>query len=76
MANFKKTIGFLIKQARNQRLMTQNDLANEMGVNRCLIANLETGRARIYLDQFLQIHEILKFNKHIDFINFLKNELL
>ena len=52
-------IGERIKSCRKALDLTQSDIANAVGLSRPSIANIETGRQRIYLDDALAFSSIL-----------------
>ena len=47
---FDKEVGLRLQLARKRRNMTQEQLANEIGVRRASYANVEAGRQRIPID--------------------------
>ncbi len=59
--------GKLIKELRNDMHMTQDDLADKVGLSRASIANIESGRQKIYL------HQLFVFSK---FLNVAPTDLL
>ena len=60
-------IGRQIRERRLELNIRQEDLANEVGVHRPSMANMEAGYQRIYLHHLLKISKALK----VDVIYFL-----
>jgi transcriptional regulator with XRE-family HTH domain len=47
---FSLTCGVLLAQARKSRGYSQERLSRKIGISRPQLANIETGRSRMYLD--------------------------
>ncbi len=56
------TLGALIKEHRNQKGLTQAELAKKVGLPRTGIANIEAGRQRLYLHTLINIANALDIN--------------
>lgn len=54
-----EAIGRRIRDARQERELTQTDLARSLGMTRSSIANFEAGRQRVTVHLLLQIAEVL-----------------
>ena len=50
-----ETIGHRLAKLRKKKEMTQQELANKIGVPRYLIANYEQGRTRIYDEMLIRL---------------------
>jgi transcriptional regulator with XRE-family HTH domain len=50
-----ETIGQRIARLRNKKKLTQQELADKIGVQRYLIANYEQGRTRIYDEMLIRL---------------------
>lgn len=57
-----KTLGTLLRQRRNERGMTQAQIADSMGWLQSSIAELEAGRRRLDVIEFLAYAEVLRCN--------------
>ncbi|HPI91642.1 MAG TPA: helix-turn-helix domain-containing protein [Deltaproteobacteria bacterium] len=60
-----KEIGKKIQQAREERGLTQVELAQSLGITQAGLSNYELGKRRLYLHQIEQIAETL--GKGLDF---------
>ncbi len=60
-----KEIGRKIQAAREDKGMTQVDLAQELGITQAALSNYELGKRRLYLHQIEQIARIL--GRKLDF---------
>ena len=60
-----KEIGRKIQIAREERGLTQMDLAQALGITQAALSNYELGKRRLYLQQIEQIAAIL--GKRLDF---------
>jgi transcriptional regulator with XRE-family HTH domain len=60
-----KEIGRKIQAAREERGMTQVDLAQALGITQAALSNYELGKRRLYLHQIEQIANIL--GKRLDY---------
>jgi transcriptional regulator with XRE-family HTH domain len=60
-----KEIGRKIQKAREEKGMTQVDLAQALGITQAALSNYELGKRRLYLHQIEGIARIL--NKKLDF---------
>ena len=60
-----KEIGRKIQAAREEKGMTQVDLAQALGITQAALSNYELGKRRLYLHQIEGIARIL--NKRLDF---------
>ncbi len=60
-----KEIGRKIQAARDDKGMTQVDLARELGITQAALSNYELGKRRLYLHQIEQIARIL--GKKLDY---------
>ncbi len=54
--------GYHLKQLRNDRCITQSELANKMGISRTALTNIEAGRQRISLNQLHAIASALNIS--------------
>lgn len=63
------TIGKTIKQARESKKITQQDLSQQVGVSRNYISDIECGRYIPSVETLLSISSILKID-----LNVLKND--
>lgn len=63
------TIGKTIKQARESKKITQQDLSQQAGVSRNYISDIECGRYIPSVETLLSISSILKID-----LNILKND--
>lgn len=59
---FNIELGKAIKQAREEKGMTQQMLADRLSVSRSCVANWEQGTRNIYMDQFVKACEILQID--------------
>ncbi|WP_430289574.1 helix-turn-helix domain-containing protein, partial [Sporosarcina gallistercoris] len=55
-------IGDKIKEARNKKRMTQQDLADLLNISRSAISNWEVGRNYPDLDMIVQLSDILEIS--------------
>ena len=62
MITSKEIIGQIIKKQREQRQMTLQELADQLGVDRQYIWRLENGRVNLTLDYLDRIIQKLKAN--------------
>ncbi|MBN2617539.1 MAG: helix-turn-helix transcriptional regulator [Spirochaetales bacterium] len=70
-----KTVGQRIAEIRKQRGLTQQDLAEKIGISRVTLADYERGRSRIYDEMIIRIamalnittDQLLGFEKNIEF---------
>lgn len=60
-----KEIGRKIQAAREDRAMTQVDLAQALGITQAALSNYELGKRRLYLHQIEQIARVL--GRRLDF---------
>lgn len=63
------TIGKTIKQARESKKITQQDLSKQAGISRNYISDIECGRYIPSVETLLSISSILKID-----LNLLKND--
>ncbi|WP_083415204.1 helix-turn-helix domain-containing protein [Massilia timonae] len=56
---FYKQIGSSLRVAREERKMTQGELASAVGLSRTSLTNIELGRQRILVDQLVDLAEAL-----------------
>lgn len=56
----RKTIGQNIKKHRIELGLTQTQLANRIGNNKTTIADVESGRTRLYITNFLRYAKALE----------------
>lgn len=54
------TLGERIKEARKSKGLTQEELANLLGITTRGLQNYESGRRKVSIDKLIQISEILK----------------
>jgi transcriptional regulator with XRE-family HTH domain len=54
------TIGQLIRRRRENRGLPQQKVADEIGLSRASVTNIEAGRQRIFLDQLVAICRVLE----------------
>lgn len=59
-ATFRKRFGQRVKQLRQQRNLTQVELAEELGFARTYLAEIETGKRNPSLDQLKALADGLK----------------
>jgi HTH-type transcriptional regulator / antitoxin HipB len=52
-------LGHFLRDLRTQKGLTQAELADELGVNRQYVAELETGRPNLYSDRLFQALRLL-----------------
>ncbi|HCX73887.1 MAG TPA: XRE family transcriptional regulator [Candidatus Cloacimonas sp.] len=64
MDTFNKRVGKRIKELREKHNLTQENLANKLGVNRSLITNLENGNRKITAEEMQKIAQL--FNISVD----------
>lgn len=57
---FYRNLGEVIAKEREQKGMTQADLAELVGLARSTVANIETGRRRLYVHQAHALAKALK----------------
>lgn len=57
-----KRIGSTIKVMRRALGLTQQQLANQLGISRASLANIETGRQRILVHQLYELADQLSVN--------------
>jgi transcriptional regulator with XRE-family HTH domain len=62
-----KLVGGRIRKMREQKWMTQEALAAELGASRASIANYESGKQSVYLSDLYRMADILKV-KVADFL--------
>jgi transcriptional regulator with XRE-family HTH domain len=60
-----KEIGRKIQKARDEKGLTQVDLAQELGITQAALSNYELGKRRLYLHQIEQIARTL--GKNLDY---------
>jgi transcriptional regulator with XRE-family HTH domain len=60
-----KEIGKKIQQAREERDLTQVELAHTLGITQAALSNYELGKRRLYLHQIEEIARIL--NKDLEY---------
>lgn len=60
MQEYQKKIGDLIAQVRNQRGLTQKDLADKLGTSQSAINRIEAGRQNVTLEMLARISDVLK----------------
>ena len=53
-------IGALVRNRRKSLRLTQDELANEVGISRASMANIEAGRQRILVGQIYSLANALK----------------
>jgi transcriptional regulator with XRE-family HTH domain len=58
-SGFERAVGMLLQAARQKRGMTQEQLAEAIGVPRASYANLEAGRQRIPVDIIWRVAVVL-----------------
>jgi transcriptional regulator with XRE-family HTH domain len=58
-SGFERAVGILLQAARQKRGMTQEQLAEAIGVPRASYANLEAGRQRIPVDIIWRVAVVL-----------------
>lgn len=56
---FYEELGAAIRTQREELKMTQQDLAELMGLARTSVTNIERGRQRLLIDQFCKLADIL-----------------
>lgn len=59
---FYAQLGICIKEAREERGLTQEALGNSVGLSRTSITNLERGKQKVLLHTFVNIANVLKVN--------------
>ena len=57
-----KRLGSTIKTRRRALGLTQKQLAQQLGISRASLANVETGRQRVLVDQLFEFASQLKVN--------------
>jgi transcriptional regulator with XRE-family HTH domain len=57
---FYEVLGARIKARREEIHLRQAELAENIGLSRTSVTNIERGRQRLFLDQFVEICRILK----------------
>jgi transcriptional regulator with XRE-family HTH domain len=60
-----KEMGKKIQRAREERGMTQMDLARALGITQAALSNYELGKRRLYLHQIEELSQVLQ--KNIDY---------
>jgi transcriptional regulator with XRE-family HTH domain len=63
-AGFERAVGILLQAARSKRGMTQEELAEAIGVPRASYANVEAGRQRIPADIVFRAAAVLGVSVH------------
>jgi transcriptional regulator with XRE-family HTH domain len=59
MTDAKEIIGAQIREARKNRQMTQQDLADKLGVTRHQVAKYESGRKNMTIETIQRISDVL-----------------
>jgi transcriptional regulator with XRE-family HTH domain len=59
MENIKQKVGERIKNLRNQKKISQEDLANRAGMARGFVSGVETGKRNITVETLGKILEVL-----------------
>lgn len=59
----------LLRKERLNRNLTQEDIANKVGINRATYTNIELGNKNPSLEVALKIKEVLKHEKDDIFLN-------
>lgn len=62
MKIFRQQLGLILKQARQQKKINQDVIAQRLGVTRTTISNIESGRQGVILDVFCEICRILSLD--------------
>ena len=55
-----RTVGEVIREARERRGMTQGELASQMGIGRTQVVNIETGRFQPSLESLEEAADVLR----------------
>lgn len=67
MDNVRKGDDNLLKEARKKKNMTQQELADKVGVSRQQISNVENGRNELSVDLAKKIAVVLEIEWHLLF---------
>lgn len=57
-----RLVGAKIREIREKRVKTQEELANALGASRASVANYEAGKQAVYLSDLYRIADFLKVN--------------
>jgi transcriptional regulator with XRE-family HTH domain len=68
MENIKQKVGERIKYLRNDKNISQEEMANTAGMARGFISGVETGKRNITVETLGKILEVLEIN-YADFFN-------
>ena len=55
-----RTVGEVIREARERRGMTQGELASQMGIGRTQVVNIEAGRSQPSLQSLEEAADVLR----------------
>lgn len=59
MTDIAHTIGHRIKEARHEIGLTQNDVAQQLGIGRQAYSHIENGHSQVTVDHLLRLREVL-----------------
>ena len=83
MLNIKKSLGLRIRELRKSRKMTQEQVAELVGIETANISYIETGRFAPSVETLAKLSEILEVSlhefymfEHLKSVNELKNEII
>lgn len=70
-----KALGHAVSRLRRQKRLTQQQLADAIGISRASVANIERGEQRVFFDQVTAIAEFFSLKGADSLISYAESEV-